>query len=109
MHGLFWAQGVGLLKFLVMIIMCIIFISVPLKLSSDVELTIDNIYSDLQEYRDGLKNYIEILEEEIRGKEAELASIDSELVDLESQYNKLLDENKKISDKLNSLNAAKDH
>lgn len=89
--------------------MCIMLTLVPLKLDSDQELIMNTIYLDLQEYREGLKEYIGIIEEEITDKEAELDNLDEKLIELERQYNRLLEENKKVSDKLNSLEIANNH
>jgi chromosome segregation ATPase len=78
----------------------------PLELDSDREsIMMNNLYLDLQEYRDGLIDYTGVLKKEIVSKKAELVNLDKELIELERQYNELLNEKKRISDKLNSLNA----
>ncbi len=67
------------------------------------------IYSNLKGYEQELKENITQIKRELAEKEIYLASLDEELIELECQYNKLLEENKRISDRLNSLNAGKDY
>lgn len=75
--------------------------------SSQVNIEGTIAYSDLKEYEQELKENILQIKKELAYKEDYLASLDEELIELEHQYIKLLEENKKISDRLDSLNAAK--
>ncbi len=66
-------------------------------------------YLVLKNYEQELKGNIAQIKREMAEEEAYLASLDVELIELERQYNRQLEEYQSISDRLNSLNAAKNH